>query len=220
MSLLVKPRLPLVSFEEKATADGAADGSTLICVNLTTRPDYDGNQIIITSGPYTGQARGIVGDTTGGTVNPHRNFSGQITRGTGFVIAALRTVSVEVAGLVAGIDEKPEWGEPNTGTHTTAGPGEEVIVETDLHDPFQFWMHIFLNNMAGGDAFIIRVYVKDNSGVYQLKDEQSFAGAQAIKVYEINGIYGDDVCDIKVTIEHTAGADRAFDYRWNVKKEV
>lgn len=93
----------LISYRGETTANGAADGSTLIDTNLTTKPDYDGNQVIITSGPYIGQARDIVGATNGGTVNPHQNFGGQITQGTKFVIAALRTVPAEVAALAADV---------------------------------------------------------------------------------------------------------------------
>ena len=93
----------LVSYEGPTDADGAADGSTLVCSDLTTKADYDGNLAIITSGDYAGQARDIAGSTAGGTITPHQNFGGQITQGTSFVIAALRTVPAEVAALAADI---------------------------------------------------------------------------------------------------------------------
>ncbi|GAH82316.1 unnamed protein product [marine sediment metagenome] len=80
----------LISYEGTTTADGAGDGSTLIDSVLATKPDYDGNLVIITSGAYAGQARDINGVTTGGTVSPHIAFGGQILRGTTFVIAAIR----------------------------------------------------------------------------------------------------------------------------------
>ena len=91
----------LISYEGETTADGAADGSTLIDNVLTTRPDYNGNLVIITSGAYFGQARDIDGVTTAGTVTPHLVFGGQILIGTTFVIAAIRLTPVEVAALTA-----------------------------------------------------------------------------------------------------------------------
>lgn len=94
----------LISFEGTTTADGAGDGSSLICSDLTTEADFDGNQVIIISGAYAGQARDINGVTTGGTVTPHAKFGGQIVSGTTFVIAAIRTVPAEVAAIEAKLD--------------------------------------------------------------------------------------------------------------------
>jgi len=91
----------LISYEGITTADGAADGSTLIDNVLTTKPDYNGNEVIITSGAYAGQASDINGVTTGGTVTAHTAFDGQILRGTKFVIAAIRLTPAEVAALTA-----------------------------------------------------------------------------------------------------------------------
>lgn len=81
----------LISYEGVTTADGAADGSTLICSDLTLRPSYDGNQVVINSGDYIGQARHINGATNLGTVTPHTVFDGQILTGTEFMIVALRS---------------------------------------------------------------------------------------------------------------------------------
>ncbi len=91
----------LISYEGETTADGAADGSTLIDTVLTTKPDYNGNLVIITSGPYAGQGRDINGVTTAGTVTPTSAFGGQILRGTTFNIFALRLTPAEVAAIAA-----------------------------------------------------------------------------------------------------------------------
>ena len=131
-----------------------------------------------------------------------------------------QTMSLLIKPPIADITEKPEFSPPITGTHVTAGGVEEVMVETALADPFWFDMYVFLNNLVAGDDFTIRVYVRDNAGAYQLKDQQQFAGAQAIKVYEINRLYGDGDCDIRVTIQRNSGVDRAFPFRWDVLKEV
>ncbi|GAI25713.1 unnamed protein product, partial [marine sediment metagenome] len=93
----------LISYEGTTTADGAGDGSSLIDSVLTTKPDYDGNLCVITSGAYFGQARDIDGTTTG-TVNPTTAFGGQILRGTTFVIVALRLTPAEVAAIEAKLD--------------------------------------------------------------------------------------------------------------------
>ncbi|MBA7465931.1 hypothetical protein ES707_01103 [subsurface metagenome] len=90
----------LISYEGTTTADGAGDGSTLICSDLTTKPDYDGNLVIITSGDYEGQARDINGITTGGTVTPASAFGGKIVSGVTFVIVGIRTVPAEVAAII------------------------------------------------------------------------------------------------------------------------
>lgn len=121
--------------------------------------------------------------------------------------------------VVAGVlGEVPIWGTPRTGTLTTTG-GEDTVFEVIESDPYRLWGYIFLDNMQAGDTFRFRVKVKDNSGDYRLKDEQELTGAQVIEVFEIENIYGDGGADIKVTIERLAGADRDFQWRYNLKKE-
>ena len=89
----------LIGYAGVTPADGGGDGSSLIDSVLTTKPDYNGNLVIITSGAYAGQGRDINGITTAGTVTPTSAFGGQILRGTTFVIAALRLTPAEVAAL-------------------------------------------------------------------------------------------------------------------------
>ncbi len=95
----------LISYEGTTTADGAGDGSTLIDSVLTTKPDFNGNLVIITSGAYAGQGRDINAATTGGTVTPSSAFGGQILSGTNFVIVALRLTPAEVAAIEAKLDD-------------------------------------------------------------------------------------------------------------------
>ncbi len=91
----------LISYSGTTTADGAADGSTLVCSGLVGRPDFDGNLVVVQSGAYRGQARDINGVTTAGTVTPHLAFGGQMPAGARFTIYALRLTSAEVAALEA-----------------------------------------------------------------------------------------------------------------------
>ncbi|GAH58784.1 unnamed protein product, partial [marine sediment metagenome] len=71
----------LISYEGVTTANGAGDGSSLIDSVLTTKANYNGNLVIITSGAYAGQGSDIDGATTGGIVRAHTAFDGQILRG-------------------------------------------------------------------------------------------------------------------------------------------
>ena len=94
----------IVVYRGETTAAGAADGSSLVCSELTTKPDYDGNEVVILSGDYAGQARDINGSTTGGTVSPLSAFDGQILAGVRFAILAVRTTPAEVAAIEAKLD--------------------------------------------------------------------------------------------------------------------
>jgi len=91
----------LISFSGTTTSNGGAGGSSLICSDLAAEADFDGNQVVITTGDYRGQARDINGITTGGTVTPHLNFGGVIVEGTEFIITAIRVVPAELAVLTA-----------------------------------------------------------------------------------------------------------------------
>jgi len=98
-------REALVSYAGVTDADGAADGTSLKCSAIGSGsgyPDFDGNQVIITSGPYKGQARYINGPTNAdaaGTITVANAFDGQIPSGTSFIITGIRTVPAEVAAL-------------------------------------------------------------------------------------------------------------------------
>jgi len=94
-----------VSYWGITDADGAAGGGTLVCSDLVNQPDFDGNQVVIISGAYAGQARDINGATDGGTVTVATVFGGQIVTGTLFAILALRTVPAEVAALAADVGD-------------------------------------------------------------------------------------------------------------------
>jgi len=91
----------LVSFSGTTTGDGAAGGTTVVCSDLTSQPDYDGQQILIAEGTYAGQVRDIKGDTTGGTVTVDPAFGGQIVSGINFhILTGLPAVS-EVGAMDA-----------------------------------------------------------------------------------------------------------------------
>lgn len=110
----------LVVYKGTTDAIGNVGKTTLKCSTIgsaSSYPDFDGNQIILTSGSYKGQARDINGATNGdaaGTITVANAFDGQIASGTSFIITGIRTVPAEVAALEAKVDEIPA----ETGTKT------------------------------------------------------------------------------------------------------
>lgn len=94
----------LISYEGTTTANGAGDGSTLVCAALAALPDYDGHWVVVTSGPNIGQATDIIAATTGGVVSANANFDNQVTAGTNFVIIAMKALPAEVAAIEAKLD--------------------------------------------------------------------------------------------------------------------
>lgn len=203
----------VVSYMGITTAAGLATGMTVVDDGLAAEPSYQALAVKMLDGPSAGQVRAIathVGNTLG-VSDPFTNPAGapqQIAAGWRFVIISL-----------AGGGEIPVWGTPTPGTHTTTGVTEETIVETAYTDPFLFYMLIDLVNMVALDHFTVRVYQRVDGANFRLKDEQDLQGAQTIDVYEVDGIYGDTACDIRVTIQRVSATDRSFPYRHNVLKE-
>ena len=102
----------LVVYKGVTDADGNVAKTTLKCSDIgsaqSTYPDFDGNQIILTSGSYKGQARDINGATNGdvaGTITVANAFDGQVASGTSFIITGIRTVPAEVAALQADVGD-------------------------------------------------------------------------------------------------------------------
>jgi hypothetical protein len=91
----------IVVYRGRTTDDGAADGSTLICADLTTKPDYDGNLVVICSGDFSGKSSQITDDTTGGIVTPFVNFGGKIVANVKFAVLSINVNSFEIAALKA-----------------------------------------------------------------------------------------------------------------------
>lgn len=100
----IKDLHQLISFAGTTTAIGGAGGATLVCSDLPNTVDYDGNEVIITSGTYKGQTRGISGTTLAGVVTPATNFEGQVAAGTSFVIVGIRTAAAVVTDLEKKLD--------------------------------------------------------------------------------------------------------------------
>ncbi len=95
----------LVSFTGQTTANGNVGGTTLVCSALTTRPDFDGQKVIIADGTYAGQVRDIDGATTAGTVTVTPAFGGQILLGVNFYITTELPMTEEAALITARIGD-------------------------------------------------------------------------------------------------------------------
>ena len=89
----------IIVYQGVTTADGAADGSTAVCTDITANADWDGNLIVITSGDYQGQTRDINGDTSAGTITSASVFGGKILKDVTFSIVGIRTVPAELAAF-------------------------------------------------------------------------------------------------------------------------
>jgi len=89
-----------------ATSDGNVNKKTLVCSDLTSISDQDGNQVHIVdpnSAAYS-QVRDITGDTTAGTINVGTAFDAKITEDTAFIITGIRSAPVEIAAVQVVVD--------------------------------------------------------------------------------------------------------------------
>jgi hypothetical protein len=89
LSLLTKLMGALVVYTGKTTGDGNIAGTTIVCTDLMTEPDFDTQGIVLLSGSFKGQARTINGSTMGGTAVVGRAFGGQIPTGVDFAILSV-----------------------------------------------------------------------------------------------------------------------------------
>jgi len=212
------PAFPLlqafVAYWGVTSANGAASGLTLVCADLDNHPSYVGNTIKVFTGGAWGQDRVIIDLSIGGSITVLPAFSNaagaaqQILAGTLFVILS------RTGGQGVG------FGIPQTGTATTVNGTELVVMETALLTPFWFDMYIDLVNLIAGDDFTFRVYLRPDGVNFRLKEQQQIAGAPTIKLYEVNHLYGDADCDIRVTVQRNSANNRAFPYRWNMAYSV
>jgi len=232
----------LVVYRGKTTADGAGDGSTLICADLTARPDYNGNLGIIKSGAYIGQSRVINGATTSGTVTPDAKFDGQILSGIKFAILSIRTVEAAVDAIEAKLDD-PQHGlaalktlidtleakgdaiktqtdklagaAPVTGSATRDWQTAEADVVSIGADNTRHKLHSLLlgiHNLVG-TAITIRLYMQVN-GVERKVYEQAFnATTDPPGLWIVNGSVGIHEV-LRVTLQSNDANDngKAVDY--------
>jgi len=231
----------LVSYRGTTTADGAIGGGTLVCSDLTTKPDFDGNQAVIKSGSYAGQVRDIDGVTTGGTVTPHTSFGGTITEGTRFSITAIRTVPAEIAALDAKVGTNTDPAGTTTlfawlaklfassgdifatvnalltltetgGTVTTTGGEDDVYVNDAPAGVYEpKKVMIDFTNQTAAETVVVRTYYRIKS-TGNLILKDEVTFAGVQDPPLINVELEPNRFGVEVTMERTAGG--AKDYDW------
>lgn len=222
----------LIAYEGVTTADGGAGGITLIDTVLLTKPEYNGNLVVINSGTYKGQAADINGTTLAGTVTPHTAFGGIILTGTSFTIYGIRTVPAEVAAVITaiaalGINIDNIFDLVNAiltttetgGTVSTNGAAEVDVYINDapagVYKPII--LKIWFTNQTAAETVVIREkYRIEAVGGFIENDEVLFAGVQDPLLRNIR--LDPTRFGVQVTIAKTAGADRA--YRWEVVYDI
>jgi hypothetical protein len=201
----------LVVFSGETTADGAPDGSTLVCADLADRPDFDGNQVVLLSGDLDSQARDISGATTGGTVIPYPTFGGQIAAGTEFAIVAIRSATDELAALAAKLaGETPTTGSTIADWNTA----ESDVVAVGAADA-RYKLHsliLGIHNLAG-TIITVRLYTEVNGSERKVYEQTFDATTDPPGLWIVNGTVGIHEV-LRVTLESNNAADngQAVDY--------
>jgi hypothetical protein len=97
-------------------------------------------------------------------------------------------------------------------TPSTLNTETDIINLADQSDDFILEGQISLQNMASGDAVVLRIYLAVD-GTNQVKsDEMTFSGAQTIPVVKIPAITLAYNSKPRITVTQTAGTLRAFPY--------
>jgi len=100
--------------------------------------------------------------------------------------------------------------------------GEETVFDVDAKsEVYMVEGFIDLSEMAAGDTYVIKEYVKIDGTNYRCYGSRTFSGAQAepalrFHTKTIPCSVADDNMDWKITIEKTAGTVRDFDYSFVV----
>jgi len=212
----------LTAYKGTATADGAADGSTLIDSGLIGVNDYvTSKTILIMSGDAINEtAMATVFNPATGQITVDPTFNAQITRGTLFRIINLSvgtSLSIIIgiitanAAMLNAILTLTETG----GIVTTTGPGTEdnVYVNDAPAGVFRpIVVTIDTSDLAGGETITIRVRkrIRDGGALGLIGAPVIFAGVQAERMKDI--ILQPNRFGVIVTIEGTAGVV----YEWEV----
>jgi len=139
--------------------------------------------------------------------------------------AAISTRAPEAGGNLAAlktrVDAQLVDETPTEGTLTADGT-EQTLVEKDFTaSPKVCHLDGLVNlvNMQAGDAITIREYMQNKAaGAYGKYAEETYSGAQTIPMLAVITRWAR--YKIKVTLQQTAGANRAYDYQFFTKKQA
>jgi hypothetical protein len=197
----------LVVYRGETTALGAVDGSTFICSELTAKPDYSGNLVVIKSGDYIGQSRQINGATTGGTVTADIPFGGQISSGVKFAVLSIRIGSVVLAAIEAKLDklagETPVSGSAIRDWQTA----ESDVVSLGSNDT-KYKLHSLLLSIHNlvGTVVTVRLYMQVNGTERKVYEQAFNATTDPPGLWIVNGTVGIHEV-LRVTLRSNNAAD-------------
>lgn len=210
----------LTAYVGTTTTDGADDGSTLEDSNLATKPDYDGHWVLIVSGPYIGQSTDIVGATTGGTVNAHENFDGQITKGTGFVILATKALPAEVAAIEAKLDKLAGATPVADTTNAKWNAAEANVVSLGANDT-KYKLHsllVSIHNLVG-TVITVRMHMQVKGTERKVYEQLFDATSDPPGLWIVNGTIGiHEVLRVTLESNNAADDDKDVDYDYMLEE--
>jgi len=202
----------VVVYRGETTDAGAVDGSTLVCSDLTTRPDFDGNTVVILSGDYAGQARVISGSTAAGTVTPESAFGGQIVAGVKFAILSVRSSGAATTTTVTPSNSVvANW---NSGVATSGNPGAD-LVSIGANDTKNKLHSLLLNisSLTGGATVRVRLFMEVNSVESQVYNQTFIKGTDPDGLWIVNGTVGiHEVLRAELHSDNPADDGKAVDY--------
>ena len=182
----------LASYVGITTADGAGTFLTLVCSDLATQPNFDGNTVLILSGTYEGQSRLINGSTLTGIVTVDSAFDGLILKGVIFAILSVRGANISaLSALLLKLARSAQ-----SGSKTLTGAYATIYSDSDANPWIFSSAWIDLTNMDAGDTVWIRISTKGKlGGAWVVEDELSFSDAQpaaekAIRIKPFPNVYG------------------------------
>ncbi len=192
----------VVVFQGETDGAGAVDGSSLICSDLISLPDFDGARVVILSGDYAGQSRIISGTTLAGVVSPAVVFSGQIQAQVEFAI-----LTFGAAGSVI----TPVSGE----TSAAWNAAEADVVAIGANDTRYRLNSLILDISALVGTATIRLYMQVNGVERQVYFQNVSVALDGPAVWVVNGLVSIHEV-LRVTCESDNAADDgqsiAYDY--------
>lgn len=98
----------------------------------------------------------------------------------------------------------------------TPGGTETTVIETDQTDDGFLECVVDLANLASGDTVVLKVYRKTDGTNYRLLDSVTYTDAQTYPEFYTGRVWCNSRLDVKVTIQQTAGTNRAFPWEARV----
>jgi hypothetical protein len=222
----------IVVYRGRTTADGAADGSTLICADLTTKPDYDGNLIVVKSGACAGQASEINGSTTGGAVTAFSPFGGQVTSGVKIAILSLRVNMADITAIVnilnavkaqtdklAGVPPfsdsvKANW---QSGTGTSGETGADLVTVGAHGSNYKLHsLEISMRHLTVTATITVKLFTKVDGEIY---GQEFVVGTDPAHLWIVNGTVGIHE-SLRVEIQSDNALDNGKEIRFDFMLEM